>query len=104
MNYRVARPRYMKDKGISWVIDLLVEEHAKKRRSVKGGSFKRVPVDEVILVCPSCEIAWENVWSDGIRRTIHYKNFPTLGKERKVCLKCRKKKKNTSETTQDLKR
>ncbi len=93
----------MKDKGINWVIELLVEEHQKKRRTIKGGSFKRVPVDEVIFICPCCDNAWENVWSDGIRRTIHYKHFPTLGKERRECLKCRKKK-NTLATTQDSKK
>lgn len=90
-------------KGINWVVDLLTEEHQKKRRSKNKGSFKRVPVDEVVLVCPSCDHAWENVWTDGIRRTIHYKNFPTIGKTRKECTRCRKKK-NIKATTQDSKR
>lgn len=92
-------------KGISWVIDLLTEEHLKKRRSKKDkGSFKRVPVDEVVYVCKSCRQAWENVWSDGVRRTIHYKNFPTIGKNRKECTRCRKKKRNGKAIIQDSKR
>jgi|TARA_Y100000294_G_C8242678_1_gene211475 hypothetical protein len=49
--------------------------------------------DANIFICPECDIAWQRPISGGQAETYnYYEDFPTIGKKRKVCPKCTKKK------------
>jgi hypothetical protein len=56
----------------------------------------KVTADKM-FVCPECNEVWE-IATAGInthsseRKEIHYKNFPRIGKPKKICLECKIKK------------
>ena len=83
----VARPS-LRLKSIDWIIDSLDKSRDKQIRQRGSRNPKKVPVDERVYAC-SCGVCWEEVWTDAIKRINYYKDFPTLGKVRKECPKCR---------------
>jgi len=71
--------------SIKWIIELLDEEYQKKRRSKNVLSSKRIPVDKSIKFCEDCSSCWEEVWWDGHKKILYYRNFPSIGKAVEKC-------------------
>jgi hypothetical protein len=67
-----------------------LDESQKRKISHKRAADK-------MCVCPGCNEVWEIAMA-GInthsseRKEIHYKNFPRIGKPKKICLECKTKK------------
>ena len=63
-------------------------ERVKERQGIKA-------VDDNIFYCPECLQCWEHLpYVTGRRRKnkiIHYDDFPSINKPRKVCYKCEEK-------------
>jgi predicted metal-binding protein len=43
--------------------------------------------DDVLFVCNSCKTVWEN--ESRSNKVAYYEDFPTIGKKRKECPKCK---------------
>ncbi len=56
----------------------------------KNGTYSWDECDTNIFVCPKCKTAWQMPVSGG-REFSFYEDFPTIGKIRKECPKCRRK-------------
>ncbi len=84
-------------KSIQWVLDKLEYERKKKKRQPpRNFQNKRISVDDNVILCPTCKRFHETLWQEGLKKVIYYTSLPTIGKARKVCYQCRKKKKKTS--------
>jgi hypothetical protein len=50
-------------------------------------------IDMLMLVCTDCSRVWQRPISGGERNSFYYyEDFPTIGKKRKKCPECTKKK------------
>ena len=84
-------------KSIQWVLDKLeYERKKKKRRPTRNLQKKRLSVDQNVMLCPTCKRFHESLWQEGLKKVVYYTALPTIGKTRKVCYQCRKKKNKTT--------
>jgi len=62
-------------------------KYGPKKKSRNGYTWSKKRADDLLHVCPKCKVDWERDY-----RTTHisyYDDFPTIGKERKDCPKCK---------------
>mgnify|MGYP001242678060 FL=1 len=61
--------------------------------SSKAETTRNMNIDMLMLVCTDCSRVWQRPISGGERNSFYYyEDFPTIGKKRKKCPECTKKK------------
>jgi len=61
-------------------------------KQTKTTGEERTRTDMIVKVCTKCGIAWEPPNSGVHGTTDYYLDYPTIGKKREDCPKCKKKK------------
>jgi ribosomal protein S27AE len=82
---------------IDHIINMTRAQHQNNRQRVKKYYYqkKSESVDSKLSFCTECNQVWEYEYfkpKDASRRKVlHYKDFPKIGKERKICPRCKKR-------------
>ena len=79
--------------SIQWVVDIIEDYHRPMREGFnldnKFSDLGDSKVDRDIMVCPDCNLCWENGKVPGDRAYYIYSEFPKIGKTNyKVCPEC----------------
>jgi len=69
-----------------WIINHFKADY-KYGAKKKDRAWGKKKADESLFLCPSCEMVWEYVRLS--KKDNYYEDFPTLGKQRKECKKCK---------------
>jgi len=69
------------------------QNHKRKRLPYGSTNFPGRKADRLIKYCTSCKLCWEHknskvVKGFHLKNFEWYENFPTYGKERKICPNC----------------
>lgn len=62
-------------------------KYGPKTKSRSGYTWSKKMADDVLFVCTSCKVVWE--LESRTNNIAYYDDFPTLGKKRKECPKCK---------------
>lgn len=63
-------------------------KYGPKTKSRNGYTWSNKMADDVLKYCTKCNLVWEYVQYKE-KQVNYYEDFPTLGKERKECDKCK---------------
>tara|TARA_X000001382_G_scaffold1678_1_gene2042 strand:+ start:3198 stop:3461 length:264 start_codon:yes stop_codon:yes gene_type:complete len=83
---------------IDHIINMTRAQHQNNRQRVKKYYYqkKSETTDSKMFFCKECDQVWEyehyvpkDKWK---RKIMHYKDFPTIGKGKKICPRCERRK------------
>lgn len=77
-------------RGIGWVIEQF--EKGREYPNHYEKQNKNFINQKTLFACPKCRCAWEYLRREG--RTEIYDDFPTIGLEKEVCIRCKNKSQN----------
>tara|TARA_R110002110_G_scaffold147162_3_gene337576 strand:- start:2341 stop:2565 length:225 start_codon:yes stop_codon:yes gene_type:complete len=63
-----------------WIIDAFIRQHLTKTQELQNHNESRYYQDDKLFVCDCCNVVWQFAWYGEIDM---YKDFPTIGKQRK---------------------
>ena len=61
-------------------------KYGPKTKSRNGYTWSKKRADDLLFVCNSCKSVWE---VERNNKVAYYDDFPTIGKQRKECPKCK---------------
>ncbi len=81
----------MMSKGEESIISFFLKFRDPVLKKSKRSRSYSTNADTFLFYCPKCNMVWEyeRFKAEDTRQTMYYKDFPSIGKERKNCKKCK---------------